>query len=224
MKRLLGVLAIVLWGGVPMAAHAAEHPKNVYEYYVWFWTQKNVTDIVEELKERRVVRDDKNGWMQVEVRDDTQTFVIWRGGPARHTFVGLSRTGRIRDPGASYDTYDVTFGEDVDGRLVVREDLVPPITLRDFWDEAKPVPEGNYGIVRFEFVLPRKGTSIQVRLHPELSDNIIEPGDDPGDFSYDKYLADLKTAKYGTLELVWDKQAGKFVKGAKTLARKGAAP
>lgn len=223
MKRLLGLAAVALLGSVSTLAAEPDRPRDVYEYYLWFWAQQQLPmkQFTQDLANAHIVRDDKNGWLRLELRNITSTFVVWNGGPSKHRIVGLSRIIRSEDEHGPYETYDVQFGEDVDGRLVLREDLLPTIELRDFWDETGAVPAGKYGRARFEYVLPRKGTSIQVHVHPELFDSMGDPEAPDDGFRYDKYLADFKTAKYSALELVFDKAAGKFVKGAKTLARKG---
>ncbi|MBX2960964.1 MAG: hypothetical protein KF687_00550 [Cyclobacteriaceae bacterium] len=85
----------------------------------------------------------------------------------------------------------------------VTKQVLPAVGFSDFWDKTKPLPAANYQRVIYEYVLPRFGTTIVVKVHTESTvDNFIA-----ADY-YDVLAPVLKR----TVQLVWNRELGKFIK------------
>lgn len=85
----------------------------------------------------------------------------------------------------------------------VTQQVLPAVGFSDFWDKTKPLPAVKYQRVIFEYVLPRFGTTMVVKIHAESTvDNFIEAD----------YYDVLSPALKRTVQLVWNRELGKFMK------------
>jgi hypothetical protein len=127
-------------------------------------------------------------------------FAVWnkKGGKV----FGFSQPS-LRD-GDSYDTTFWTY----QGRWVESKDVVPPLSLEDFWDEHLRVPPELKPYALFEMALPRTGTTIKVWLKGICVNGACENGYRIG-----------REATYNLMELVWQDTRSRFVKGTKSLQR-----
>ena len=147
--------------------------------------------------------DEKNGYCAEEMDHGGMgyMFAVWNMESGK--IFGFSEPSG-RDPNA----YDTTFWAYRQGRWVELNDVAPPLSLQDFWDEHRPVPAELKPHAFFEMTLPRKGTTIKVWLK-----GICVKGDCENGYRIGR------EATYDHLELVWQAKRGRFVKGTRSRER-----
>jgi hypothetical protein len=192
---------------IPVAAVAAPEPANFHAYFESFCTFKKCKPG----KGTKVVRDDKNGYLQAktegEYTTEVSTFVMWVTADKSRLF------GFAEDSlGYMGDSYKASFWTYGDGKWTETKNATPSISLKDFWGEGQPLPEKKYQHIRLQYVLPRRGTTLLVRLQaynePDNAQALGEAG-----FNDEEYGEALDKRKYDAIELAWDAKTGTFSKG-----------
>ncbi len=229
------VAALALVGGVGCAERAAERssaraaePRTMRERVVSLlshgdvWQEMLVADlprckVIEgeaaeaehEFDGCQLVDDERNGWLQIVYRGVTMTFVEWTTASGDHLL------GRDVDTGESFEW--PTFWSYAGGSWRHRDDVLPRIDLRDFWDETSAPPDPRFTRVALGYDLPRRGTTIRARLtgpwDVDWAHGLsgLERSSD-----LEAQVAAVRAAKYRGLELVWDGRAGRFSKGRRS--------
>jgi hypothetical protein len=193
---------------IPMEAAAASEPQGFYDYFESFCSLKKCRPH----KASKVVRDDKNGYVQIKNEQEygTQitTFVMWVTSDKTRLFGYTAEYA-----GYTGTSYRVSFWSYDEGKWAEATAATPVIGLKDFWGEDRPLPEKKYQRIQLEYVLPRRGTTIVV--YPRIYD---EPGDVAEvskDQSFDEaeYKELIESRKFQAIELVWDAKTGRLSKG-----------
>jgi hypothetical protein len=151
-----------------------------------------------------VLTDTKNAFLYIECRE--------YGVPAENTFTYFVKEDKTKvfayryyndggdgNPESLTRFYTFSNGTWTD----VTRQVLPAIGFADFWDKTKPLPAAKYQRVIYDYVLPRFGTTMVVKIHAESTvDNFIA-----ADY-YDVLLPALKRS----VQLVWNRELGKFIK------------
>ncbi|HEX8907263.1 MAG TPA: hypothetical protein VF771_20595 [Longimicrobiaceae bacterium] len=168
---------------------------------------------------RRVVVDQRNGWLQVSEDDEAgtteRTFAIFRQADGTRIFAC-----HTAEEGPEDDQFRLAFYALRDGKMeAVADRLVPELDLEDFIAPGTRLPARRYRGVNLRYVLPRVGTTIRVEPHA-IEDwpryvYEVEPGHDVSAEELDRYVQMVLHSRYRAIELAWNRDRGVF-----TVARK----
>jgi len=169
------------------------------------------------LREAKLVQDERNGYLQAtdvgEGYETTYIFAYWKMDDGARVY-GFSETS----DGMEGSNHKTTFWRHGNNEWVRLNDVLPPLSLTDFWDGYGPRPDARYlRYVQFDFTLPRVGTKLAVRIRPVEQLGLGErSADHPEDCEllaetvYDNILAHLTST---SLELLWDGHIGNVYEG-----------
>jgi len=175
------------------------------------------------LKEAKLVQDDRNGYLQAadvtDAYETTYIFAYWKMDDGNRVY-GFSEASE----GMEGSEHKTTFWRHSKTVWAQASDVLPSLTLADFWDGNGQKPDARYlRYVQLDFALPRVGTKLLVRVRPfeqlglgERSADHPEDRDLLAEGVYDKVLAHLTSS---SLELLWNGHTGKFTKGARTASK-----
>jgi hypothetical protein len=155
----------------------------------------------------KIKEDKENGLMSLENTKTSEkvVFTYFKDHANGKTFAHQYSTDKS-DGESKYETYFFVYGNAT--WTDVTEDILPPISLKDFFGTEENLPPVKYRkFFTMSYELPQEGTTMRVVLR-ELS--TIDRGIDLEDF--ERYT---KKIRYQTIEINWNMDEGKFEVGKK---------